>query len=100
MRARIISRLQHPVTHLDLHLLHAALNEGQDYIPATTNGTVDAVLDAGERSMRARIISRLQPGAVIGQSAGGQDRSMRARIISRLQLAFDFLTEFLPVSAQ
>ena len=35
MRARIISRLQHQI-QLGIYLFLGSLNEGQDYIPATT----------------------------------------------------------------
>ena len=83
MRARIISRLQRWASP-GLRAPGGALNEGQDYIPATTGRVGWHPVICWPRSMRARIISRLQryrrrrdqPVVV---------RSMRARIISRLQ---------------
>ena len=83
MRARIISRLQHQITHRRLQP-PMPLNEGQDYIPATTSSGLLPEFEGFTRSMRARIISRLQHVDNRDRLVA-QDRSMRARIISRLQ---------------
>ena len=65
--------------------VNAALNEGQDYIPATTSLIRPARLRWPTRSMRARIISRLQLATFLRYWISFARRSMRARIISRLQ---------------
>ena len=85
MRARIISRLQ-PYADGKFETVIRALNEGQDYIPATTGRSDDVTVEDGLRSMRARIISRLQPPHAAVVHGHREHRSMRARIISRLQL--------------
>ena len=59
MRARIISRLQRGLGTI-FGVPPNALNEGQDYIPATTRDIFIRLGVRLRRSMRARIISRLQ----------------------------------------
>ena len=46
--------------HFETQAAAQPLNEGQDYIPATTVRTPSGCGNSGGRSMRARIISRLQ----------------------------------------
>ena len=108
MRARIISWLQPPVFARVLRAVGTLnegqdyilattgrsrrscppavpLNEGQDYILATTRRMRRGVCGGPPRSMRARIISWLQPDAVAAADDAAAARSMRARIISWLQ---------------
>ena len=86
MRARIISRLQRAIV-LCRSTKGRPLNEGQDYIPATTALATTGLPRPLGRSMRARIISRLQLSSNY-LKVHRLLRSMRARIISRLQRVY------------
>ena len=84
MRARIISRLQRERPP-EVQMLPRSLNEGQDYIPATT------CRRGGRRRVRPRSLNEGQdyiPATTVfgrGACVAYCQRSMRARIISRLQ---------------